>query len=222
MTSPWRLAAYTVVLIAIRHLVVPHPSLRERLTARRRARSSATWPGERLWLPTRREWLGALVLLSVATAWILRDQILAPGGVPDLGDPLFSMWRLSTVAHQLAHDPWRLFDGNMFYPAANTLAYSDALLLPGLLAAPFLWAGVPVALVYNALVVLSFPAAGLAMFFAVRTLTGQFTPAILAALLFAFYPYRFSGYSHLEKLGTFFMPIALRTVVARAAARAPR
>jgi hypothetical protein len=208
MTSAWRLALYPAILVVVRHLVVRHPSLRERLTARRRARSSAAWPGERLWLPPRREWVNAAALLVVATAWVLRQQFQLFNGAPDLGDPLFSMWRLSTVAYQLTHDPWRLFDGTMFYPAQNTLAYSDAILLPGLLAAPFLWAGLPVALVYSGLLVMSFVAAGLAMFLAVRTLTGQFTPALFAALLFAFYPYRFSGYSHIEKLGTFFMPIA--------------
>jgi hypothetical protein len=208
MTSAWRLALYTVVLVVIRHLAVPHPSLRERLIARRRARSSADWPGERLWLPPRREWLAAAALLTAASAWILREQILLIHGVPDPGDPLFSMWRLSTVAHQLAHDPLRLFDGNMYYPAENTLAYSDAVLLPGFIAAPFLWAGVPVATVYSVMCLLTFPASGLAMFLAVRTLTGRFTPALFAAILFAFYPYRFSGYSHLEKFGVFFMPVA--------------
>jgi hypothetical protein len=208
MTSAWRLALYTAILIVVRHVVVPHPSLRERLIARRRARSSAHWPGERLWLPTRREWLAAAAVIAAATAWILRQQFQLFNGVPDLGDPLFSMWRLSTVAYQLAHDPWGLFDGTMFYPAENTLAYSDAILLPGLLATPFLWAGVPVAYVYNGLVVMSFLVSGLAMFLAVRTLTGRFTPAVFAALLFAFYPFRFSGYSHVEKLGTFFIPIA--------------
>ena len=208
VTSPWRLALVTVVLVVLRHLIVPRPSMRERLIARRRARASSQWPGERLWLPPRREWVTAAVLLAVATGWVLREQIRMLNGVPDFGDPLFSMWRLSTVAHQLIHDPLHLFDGAMFYPAPHTLAYSDAVLLPGLIAAPFLWAGVPVAYVYGGLCIATFLAAGLAMFFAVRTLTGQFMPALFAALLFAFYPYRFSGYSHLEKFGTFFMPIA--------------
>ncbi len=209
MTSAWRLALYTAILVVLRHAVVRHPSLRERLIARRRARASSAWPGERLWLPPRREWLAAAAIVSLATAWILREQIMLLNGVPDMGDPLFSMWRLSTIAHQLVHDPWHLFDGTMFYPARYTLAYSDAILLPGLIAAPFLWAGVPVAYVYGGLCLATFLAAGLAMFLAVRTLTGHFTPALFAALLFAFYPYRFSGYSHLEKFGTFFMPIAL-------------
>lgn len=208
MTSAWRLALITAALVLVRHVIVPRPSLRERLTARRRARASAEWPGEHLRLPTRREWIGALVVLTAGLVWILGEQVRMPNGVPDLGDPLFSMWRISTIAHQLAHDPWHLFDGNMFYPARFTLAYSDAIVLPGLISAPFLWAGVPLVYVYNGLVLTSFLASGLGMFLAVRTFTGRFTPAIFAALLFAFYPYRFSGYSHLEKMGACFMPIA--------------
>ena len=208
ITSAWRLGGYTAALVVLRHLLVRHPSLRERLIARRRARSSADWPGERLWLPPRRELLGAAAVLLLATAWILREQALHLASVSDHGDPLFSMWRLSTIAYQLAHDPWQLFHGNMYYPAEYTLAYSDAILLPGLIAAPFLWAGVPVVWVYSTMLVLSFPLAGLAMFLAVRTLTGRFTPALFAAVLFAFFPYRFSGYSHLEKFGVWFMPLA--------------
>jgi hypothetical protein len=208
VTSVWRVAMYTAALVILRHLIVPHPSLRERLSARRRARSAAAWPGERVWLPPRREWLWAGTLFVVATAWALREQLRNITGVADLGDPLFSMWRLATIADRLAHDPLNLFNGSMFYPTPNTLALSDAILLPGLLAAPFLWLGVPVAVVYGAMYIGTFLAAGLAMFLLVRAMTRQFMPALLAGVLFAFYPYRFSSYSHLEKLGTFFMPIA--------------
>lgn len=209
MTSAWRLAMYTLGFVILRHAIVPHPSLRERLIARRQARASSGWPGQRLWLPTRRDWVWAAALIGLATAWTLREQIWMLNGVPDMGDPLFSMWRLSTLAYQLVHDPWHLFSGNIFYPAADTLLYSDAILLPALMAAPLLWAGAPVAIIYGLMCVFSFFASGLTMFTLVRTLTRQFLPALLAAICFAFYPYRFSGYSHLEKLGVFFMPIAL-------------
>ncbi len=222
VTSAWRLAFYTIALVVLRHLVVRRPSLRERLIARRRGRSSAGWPGLRLSLPTRRDWLLAVVGLGLLTAWTMREQIVLITGVPDLGDPLFSMWRISTIAHQLRNDPWHLFDGNMFYPAPNTLAYSDAVFLPGLIAAPFLWSGVPVAIVYGSLYVASAFLAGLAMFLLVRTLTHAFAPAFVAAVVFAFYPYRFSGYSHLEKQGTLFMPLALLLLIRLLQARHQR
>src|SRR5271156_5107542 len=95
--------------------------------------------------PPAREWLWALVLFGGATAVMLRQQVLAYTDVPDLGDPLFSMWRLAWVAHQLPLDPSHLFDANIFHPAARTLAYSDAMLLPAFMAAPALWLGVPLA-----------------------------------------------------------------------------
>jgi hypothetical protein len=209
MTSGWRLPVYALAVVLLRHLLVPHPSLRERWVAHRQARAVSRWPGERLVLPAKRELLWALVVLGLAIAWTLRRQLLMLNGVPDMGDPLFSMWRLSTLAHQLVTDPAHLFSGNIFYPAADVLAYSDAILLPGLIAAPFLWIGVPVAFVYGVMCVLSFFASGLSMFVLVRAVTRQFLPGILAGVCFAFYPYRFSGYGHLEKLGVFFMPIAV-------------
>jgi hypothetical protein len=209
ITSGWRLPLYALAVVLARHLLVPHPSMRERWIARRQARATSGWPGERLFLPARRELLWASLLLGLATAWTLRNQLLMLNGVPDLGDPLFSMWRLATVARQLVTDPAHLFSGNIFYPAADVLAYSDAILLPALLAAPFLWVGVPIAIVYGLMCALSFFASGLSMFVLVRAMTRQFLPALVAAVCFAFYPYRFSSYSHLEKLGVFFMPVAL-------------
>src|SRR5690242_5487113 len=49
-------------------------------------------------------------------------------------DPPFSVWRLAWVAHQLFVDPANLFNANIFYPEPRTLAYSDAMLLPGMIA----------------------------------------------------------------------------------------
>ena len=57
-------------------------------------------------------------------------------------DTYFSIWRTSWIAHALSTAPGRLFDTNIFYPAKGTLAYSDAMLLQGLLATPFHWAAV--------------------------------------------------------------------------------
>ena len=51
-------------------------------------------------------------------------------------------WVLGWVAHQLPHAPAHIFDANIFYPERNTLAYSETLLVPGLLAAPLHWLGV--------------------------------------------------------------------------------
>ena len=79
--------------------------------------------------------IGYVALVVVVTWPQARDLY----SVPDLGDPLFSVWRISWVAHQLPLDVRHLFDGNIFYPEKLTLTYSDSLIFPALLAAPFFW-----------------------------------------------------------------------------------
>src|SRR5262245_37178128 len=140
---------------------------------------------------------------------MLHAQVRAFTNVPDLGDPLFSMWRLAWVAHQLPIDPGHLFDANIFHPAERTLAYSDAMLLPALLGAPALWLGAPLAVVYNGLLLFSFVAAGVSMFVLARAVTRHDGAAAVAGLVFAFDPFRFSHYSHLELQFTCWMPLAV-------------
>ncbi len=129
--------------------------------------------------------------------------------VPDLGDPLFSIWRIGWVFRQLGGDPRPLFDGNIFHPERFTLAFSDAMLLPSLTTAPLLWAGVHPVVAYNLVFVSSFLLSGLAAYLVVRRLTGSAPAAFVSALLFGFYPYRFEHYSHFELQMTYWMPLAL-------------
>lgn len=150
--------------------------------------------------------LGGILL---AAAVLLRHQLLNLDSVPDLGDPVFSMWRLSWIAHQIVTDPLHLFDANIFFPAELALTYSDSIILPGLVAAPFLWAGVPPLYVYNVMFVSTFVLSGVAMFYLCRELTGHSLGAYVGALIFAFYPFRFEHYSHLELQITFWFPLAL-------------
>ena len=83
-------------------------------------------------------------------------------------DSLFSTWRLAWIAHQLPRDPLHLFDANIFYPELDTLSYSDALLLPGFLGAPLMWMGLHPVVEHNLLVLISFVACGVSMYFLVQ------------------------------------------------------
>ncbi len=89
--------------------------------------------------------------------------------------------------------------------------------LPALVAVPWLWLGVPVVVVYSALVWLSFLAAGLAMYLCARTLTGSRFGALVAAVIFTAAPFRIDHVMHLELLWTAFMPLAVLGVVRTAA-----
>ena len=75
-----------------------------------------------------------------------------------------------------------LFDANIFYPEKNTLAFSDAMLVPSLTVAPLLWLGVHQLLVYNLLLLSGFALSGAAMFLLVRSLTQHTGAALVAGL----------------------------------------
>jgi hypothetical protein len=154
---------------------------------------------------------GVVFLYAVLAAVMTYPQVtgLHNAVAADDFDPLFSVWRLSWVAHQLPRAPAHLFDGNIFYPEPTTLAYSDAMLAPALMAAPLLWLGVHQVLVYNLLLLSAFALSGAAMFLLVRSQTGQTGAAFVAGFVFAFLPYRFLHYLHLELQVTYWMPLCL-------------
>jgi hypothetical protein len=158
----------------------------------------------------RRPLLSALVFLSALTIIITWPQALHMSSrVPGHDDPLFSIWRLSWVAHALVHDPGHLFDANIFYPHVHTLAYSDAMLFEGLVAAPLLWAGVNPILVYNLMFFAAIISSGAGMFVLVRYLTGDIRAALVAAAVFTLAPYRIEHFIHLELQWTVWMPLTL-------------
>jgi hypothetical protein len=129
--------------------------------------------------------------------------------LPDLGDPLFSIWRMGWIYRQILGDPRPLSDANIFHPEPLTLAYSDAMLLPSLTAAPLLAANLHPVLVYNLMLLSGFLFSGLVTYLLVQRLTGSTRAAFVAALIYGFYPYRFEHYSHLELQMTHWMPLGL-------------
>ncbi len=152
--------------------------------------------------------LATLGICAVGTV-LLWPQLRAMYSVPDLGDPLFSIWRMSWAWRQMRGDPRSLFDGNIFNPEPLTLTYSDAMLLPSLTAMPLFALGVHPVLTYNLLFLGSYLFAGLATFALVVRLTGSPQAAFVAGLIYGFYPYRFEHYSHMELQMTGWMPLAL-------------
>ncbi len=151
----------------------------------------------------------ASVGIAAALALLLHNQLLQPHSVPDLGDPLFSIWRIGWVLHQLGVDPGHLFDANIFYPQRLTLTFSDPMILPALAAAPMLAVGAHPLLVYNVLLIAGFWLSGVATYLLVERLTASPRAAFIAALIYACYSFRFEHYSHLELQMTHWMPLGL-------------
>src|SRR3954451_8789854 len=151
--------------------------------------------------------LALFVALTLINAWPLA---VAPNTtVGQHGDAFFSVWRLAWVAHQLRANPLHLFDANIFYPEPRTLAYSDAMLLPATVLAPFHWAGARPIVLYNVFLLSTFVLNGLAAYVLVYRLVGSYVAGLLAGVIFAFSPYRFEHFDHLEMQLSFWIPLAV-------------
>lgn len=147
------------------------------------------------------------VVLTAAMTWPQAQHLST--WIHDTDDPLLSIWRLSWIAHILPTNPGNLFNANIFYPEPRTLAYTDSVLLQGVLGAPWMWAGVSNVAVYNLLLLLSIALSGWAMWKYAAHLTGSSAAAVLAGIVFAFVPFRFDHYHHLELQATIFLPLTL-------------
>jgi hypothetical protein len=159
---------------------------------------------------TKRFLIATLLLFTALTAVLTYPQLLhMTDGVHDDGDPLMVTWVLAWVAHQLPRAPAHLFDANIFYPERNTLAYSETLLVPGVIVAPLHWLGVGSILIYNLVFLSGFALSGVGVALLVRRLTGNGGAAILAGIVFAFPPYRIDHYAHLQLQQTQFIPLAM-------------
>jgi hypothetical protein len=126
----------------------------------------------------------------------------------DHQDVFFNMWRMEWVRHALLTSPRDLFNGNQFYPERGVLAYSDAMMVESLIALPLLSAGLPAMLVHNLLLLGVIAASGVGMFVLARYLWGNTHAAVVAGLIFAFAPYRFSHFMHMELQWAVWMPWA--------------
>jgi hypothetical protein len=211
--SAWRPYLWAVLLLAIRNAFVSEPGTFHWLSKH----AGGPLPfderslfGESLTWTQRLGRLATLVAgFSALTAALTWPQVRFLNQVPDVGDPLFSVWRIAWISRQIVRDPVRLFDANMFYPERLTLTYSDSVIVPGLLSAPFFWIGVHPILIYNLLLLSGFVFSGVAMFLLVRALTGRIDAAVVGGAVFVLYPYRYEHYPHLELLMTMWMPLLL-------------
>jgi hypothetical protein len=157
--------------------------------------------------------LAALALFTALTAVMTWPQVRQLGThAAHHHDVYFNMWRLTWMAHALGSAPATFFDGNIFYPERRALTFSDAMPLEGFVAAPLLWAGMRRVLVHNVLLLGAIIASAMAMFVLVRRLTASATAGFVAGLIFAFAPYRFEHYMHMELQWALWMPLAFWAV----------
>jgi hypothetical protein len=158
-----------------------------------------------------RDWIVAAALclaLAVVHTWPLA---LAPGRYSrnDNGDAQLNEWILAWVERTLPRDPLHLFQANIFYPAKDTLAFSEPLIAPALLGAPIAWLGGSPVLVYNLMVIAGFALSALAGYALVLRWTADRAAALLAGTTFAFNTHTLTRLAHVQGLHLYGLPLAL-------------
>jgi len=144
-------------------------------------------------------WLLPIVGFTVLAVVLLAPLSLHPAGLARLdGDGQFSIWNIAWVAHALTTDPLNVWNANIFYPSRMTLAYSEANLMAGLLAAPIYALSHNPFLALNLVLIASFVLSALAMFALVSYLTGHQRAGAISGIAFAFCPFVFAHLAHIQ------------------------
>ena len=111
---------------------------------------------------------------------------------------LLNTWAIAWVAHQLPRDPRHLFDANIFYPAHLTLAYSEAMIVQGIMAMPVLALGGSPVLAYNLVLLAGFALTGWAFFLLLWRWTRSWAAAYIGGALAGFNAYVLVQLTHLQ------------------------
>src|SRR5262245_40037621 len=150
----------------------------------------------------------ACVVLAVLHTWPLAVH---PGrySLNYNADTQLNEWILAWVAHQLPRDPLHLFEANIFYPAHDALAFSEPLIVPGIMGAPLAWTGASPVLVYNVLLITGFALTAFATFLLVERWTGSWTGGLLSGSAFAFNTHTLTRLAHVQGIHIYGLPLAL-------------
>jgi hypothetical protein len=149
----------------------------------------------------------ALSALTCAYTWPLIAHLGSSVG-HDRGDPLLVTWILwwSTHAVPLTTAWW---NAPAFYPSTGVFAFSENLLGLAPITAPIIALTRSPLAGYNAAFLASYLLSGLGAYMLAFVLTRRHDAAFVAAVAFAFAPYRLSHLQHLQLLSSYWMPVAI-------------
>jgi hypothetical protein len=151
---------------------------------------------------------GICLLLAILHTWPLAT---APGTLSrnDNGDAQLNEWIMAWIAHQLPRAPTRLFSANIFYPAHDTLAFSEPLIAPALMGAPLRWLGASPVLVFNIVLIAGFALTAWAGTTLVQSWTSDRYAGLLTGSMFAFNTHTLARLAHMQGIHTWGLPMAL-------------
>lgn len=126
----------------------------------------------------------------------------------DLGDPLPQAWQVAWGGHALIAQPLAFWQGNQFWPAADSLAFSDALV--GYAPFGLIGSGVAAAVArYDLLFLFAYALAFFGTWLLSRELGAKPWAAAVAGAAFAYSPWRLEQSGHLHVISSGGIPLAL-------------
>ncbi len=145
--------------------------------------------------------------LTILHTWPLATD---PGRLSRIhDDEWLNAWAVSWIAHQLPRAPFDLLDANMFHPVDQAMRYTEPLVVPALIGAPFYWLGASPLLTHNLLVLAGLLLTALAMYRLVVHWTGDPWSGILAAALLTFGTAMATRIAHIQFLHFYSFPLAV-------------
>jgi hypothetical protein len=155
--------------------------------------------------------LALFVALAIAHTWPLASDL---GHLSrfDNADASLNTFVLAWDAHALLHSPLQLFEAPIFYPEKHTLAYSEHLILPAIMAAPLSWAGASPVIVHNVLFILGLALSAWAMCLVMVEWTGLWSAAIVAGLAYGFNAHVLARFAQLQAQHVEFFPFVLLAI----------
>jgi len=132
--------------------------------------------------------LAAFAMLSALFTWPLITEPFTHviGHAIGEGVPPLNTWAMASVWHNLFTQPNAVLQGTAFYPYDNSVAFSEHLLVPALMAGPVAAISGNWTLAYNASIFTALVLAAFFTYLLTRELGASFAGGLLAGGLYAF------------------------------------
>jgi hypothetical protein len=149
----------------------------------------------------------SFIILAIVMTWPLAPRL--DHAAADPSDPFINIWILDWDHWATFHQPFHLFDANIFHPAHDTLALSENLYGMAMLLMPFRLVGFSPITVYNLAILGGFAFSGFAAYLLGFRLTGSFMAGMAAGVFHAFVPFRFTHLPHVQHVFAGWVPLLL-------------
>jgi len=168
---------------------------------------------------------GILLAFVLATVWLLYPLSTSPattlyqartfdGWFLNQPDVMLNAWILAWDTHAVSTGKFSsFFNANIFYPEPMALSFSEHLLGVVPLFAPLYLATGNLALSLNLWIMSTFVFSGLAMYWVGLRWLGSHMAAAVAAITYAFAPWRFLELTHVQSLSVQYLPLLMYLII---------